>query len=242
MKILLNLAIALISIGFTNSYAEENSEVTSEAVVDEVSEEAQKALADKLEKTRPRQLKIYDFNPVKNPNGYITLVEFNDLSCKECLLNAQEVYDAIKGDDFDGLKVIYKHVQNSPVHLANKQAFWGFLASDYNKFWEVREKFVKNDYKTEDEFIDEFLKLGITRKDLFSNIQHKGEAFYKQVDLDSQYASSIKGHTSPMFFIDGYKLDEDISLQEMIEYIKLKKQDWLERKKQLEDKYKVGKL
>jgi len=242
MKILLNLAIALISIGFANSYAEENSEPIVESAVDEISEEAKQALTDKLERTKPRQLKIYDFNPVKNPKGYITLVEFNDLSCKECLLHAQEVYDAIEGDAFDGLKIIYKHVQDSPVHLANKQAFWGFLAADYNKFWEMRKGFVKNEYKTEDDLIAEILKLGVKRKDLFFNIQQKGDEYYKQVDLDSQYAESIKGHTSPMFFIDGYKLDEDISLQEMIEYIKLKKQDWLERKKQLEDKYKVGKL
>ncbi|MCP4355570.1 MAG: thioredoxin domain-containing protein [Proteobacteria bacterium] len=248
MKFLLQLAIILVFIGVSNSYAQENSEEAAAPVTEndekvvETAESIQLSLKDKLSKSRPRDIKISEFNPIKNRKGFITLIEFNDLSCKECLADATKIYETISAEDLPSLKIIYKHAQKDRAELVNKLAFFGFLAKDYEKFWEFKDKITNNEYKDDESIIEEFLNWGTTQKELFNKIKLRGPDFYRYIDIDTQYAELLKGHTTPMFFIDGYKVDEDISLQEMLEYIKLKKIEWLEKKEKFESKYKVGKI
>jgi len=248
MKFLLNFTMALVFIGFSNSYAQNESEknvdliANKEIKTDGNSENIQKVLNEKLSKSNSRNIKINEFNPIKNKNGFITLIEFNDLNCKECLLSAEKTYEAIPKEDLSSLRIIYKHAQKNHIELVNKLAFWGFVAKDCDKFWDFKDKVTQNEYKKDEDIINEFINWGINQKDIFDKLNLRGFDFYKYIDIDTQYAETVKGHTIPMFFIDGYKVDEDISLQEMLEYIKLKKIEWLKKKENLESKYKIGKI
>lgn len=244
MKKKLILAMSLIFLGNFCAFAQEKDKENIEKNVEETQnlEKTQESLEEKLAKSHPKKIKVYEFNPVKNPKGIVTFIEFNDLSCKECLNKSNEIYNAIGEEMLQDMKIVYKHIQEKPNALVNKHAFYGALANKYGKFWEMKEHFRKKDYTEDDQVIDDLLKMGLKQNALFDVIMNSGDTFYKHLDVDAQYGMSLKSHASPMFFIDGYRLEEDISLQEMIEYIKLKKQDWLLKKEQLENKYKVGKL
>lgn len=223
----------------TNAKPEQTENVAKES---EKKEENKVSLADRLKELEVKKIRIYEFNPVKNPKGFITIVEFNDLNCKECLAQAKEFYDVINKKDLENIKIIYKHINKDKTKLVNQNTVYGMVANRLNKFWEFKDDITVNDYKTNEDYINSMLSVGINKEELYNNLMLNSDRFYKNLDADEHFAISIKSHATPMFFIDGYRINEDITLQDLNEYIQLKTQEFMEAKAKEDNKYKMGKF
>lgn len=217
-------------------------EKTEQAKTDEKSAEPKLTLKEKLLKAQKKRLKFYKFNPVKNKKGYVTLVEFNDLDCAECLDKSKKVYDTILAEHEQYIKVVYRHINHDSTKLVNNIEVYAMLANDYGKFWEFKNKLYTNSYKTEEQLIELLLEIGLTKKQINESLAEKYRYYYYNLDVDHQYAVSIESHSTPMFFVDGYRIDEDITLQELNEYIQLKVTEFLEKKEKEDNKYKMGRF
>lgn len=225
-------------------FAEENidnTEITEEKT-EETIEEVKISIQEKLDKASKKKIKIYKFNPVKNKDGYITLIEFNDLSCDECLKKSEEVFNTIKNDNLKSIKVIYKHLSSDSKKLTNQKEIYSMLANDYGKFWAFKEKVTLNSYTKEDQYVELLLSLGLTKKEINNSLTNKYQQYYYNLDADNNFAKSVRSSYTPMFFIDNYRIDEDISLNEVNEYIELKKVKYLEDQKKENNKYKMGRF
>lgn len=234
------------------AFAQENQEETTpDASSDEQIEQSQATqenaepkltLEEKLLKAQKKRLKFYEFNPVKNKDGYITLVEFNDLDCDKCLEESKKVYDTILSENEPFIKTIYRHINHDSTKLVNNIEVYAMLANDYGKFWEFKNKLYKNSYKTEEQLIELLLDIGLSKKQINDSLAVKYKQYYYNLDVDHEYSVSVESHSAPMFFVDGYRIDEDITLQELNEYIQLKKKEFLEKKEKENNKYKMGRF
>tara|TARA_Y100001960_G_scaffold48438_1_gene49084 strand:+ start:213 stop:920 length:708 start_codon:yes stop_codon:yes gene_type:complete len=232
---------------FAQENKEENTSADTSVEQSDASQEVENAeptlsLNEKLEKARQKRIKQYSFNPVKNPEGQIILFEFNDLDCADCLEKSKKVFNTITSDNEKSLRIVYRHINHDSTKLVNNIEVYGMVANKYGKFWEFKEKLYQNSYKTEEQLINLLLSIGLTKKQINAGLTDDYKEIYYNLDADHSYAVSIESHSAPMFFIDGYRLDEDISLQELNEYIQLKKKEYLEKEEKENNKYKMGRF
>lgn len=220
--------------------AEETAKDTENS--EEKAEEEKVFITEKLADIDKKNIRIYKFNPIKNPKGFITIVEFNDLNCDECILKSKEFYSAINVEDLKNIKFIYKHINNDKTKLVNQKTIYGMVANNFGKFWEYKNEILDGKNHSNEDIINSMMSLGIKKDQLYNTLMFESDRFYKNLDADNQFAQSIKSHTSPMFFIDGYRVNEDISLQEINEYIQLETQKFMAAKAKEDNKYKMGKF
>jgi len=226
------------------AFAQENS--TNEEKVDsELAEKAEEKaipLAQKLEELKTQKMKLYKFNPIKNLNGLITLVEFNDLNCSECLEKFKEIYDSIDEENLKYIRIIYKFTNKDVINLVNQMTIYAMSADKFGVFWQFKEEIGKNNLSKHDEIIDLLLSLGVDKKELLNDLKNRSKDYYKQLDADVKFARTIENSTAPMIFIDGYRVNDDFTLEELNEYISIRVEELRKQKHEEENKYKMGKF
>lgn len=248
-----NISLIIFTLLFTSlqAFAQEKVEESNKTEQVEQAPEVENAdkapvkesnLEEKLKNLDPTKIRIYEFNPIKNPEGVVTIIEFNDLSCKKCLQEAQEFYSAINKDDLKNVKLIYKHVNSNDTKLVNQETVYGLIADKVGKFWHYKEEITNNEYKSNEDYISAMMTAGVSKTQLYDNLMLSSESLYKNIDADDQFAQSLEGKSIPMFYIDGYKLGKDLSLEEVKEYISLKVQKSIEDKEKENNKYNMGKF
>lgn len=243
MKYLSYLIIFTLLFGSMQAFAEEKPKEMSSAVSENEENTKEKiSVLEKIKNIEPTKIKIYDFNPIKNPKGVITIVEFNDLSCKECLVKANNFYSELSQDSLKNIKIIYKHINSNKTNLVNQPTVYALVAANLGKFWEFKDVLTKNNLETNEQIIEAMTSIGIKKQDLYDNLMMKSDKFYKNIDADEKFAKYLKNTSAPMFYVDGYKVDEDINKEELIEYITLRNQEFLKARELENNKYKMGKF
>ncbi|HAG52922.1 MAG TPA: hypothetical protein DCL21_03955 [Alphaproteobacteria bacterium] len=200
------------------------------------------SLSEKLETLQVQKMRLYKFNPIKNFEGVVTLVEFNDLSCKECLLKSKKVYDSIGEENLKNLRIIYKFINKDALNLVNQMTVYAMAADEFGVFWEFKEAITNKNISTHDEIIELLLSLGIDKKELLDDLAHGAKNYYKQLDADVKFANSIENTQAPMIFVDGYRVNDDFTLEELNEYISNQIEKFKKQKDEEENKYKMGKF
>jgi protein-disulfide isomerase len=199
-------------------------------------------IKDKLAQIKPKTIKVYDFNPVKNKNGIITIVEFNDLSCNECLKKANDVYKNIAPKNQEYIKYVYKHQYQNKTNLINQITLYGLIANNFDKFWDLKDILTQKNLKDNDQIINALKNLGIKEKDLYNSLLLNSKDLYNKIDTDNNYAKTLKISNTPTFFIDGYQIDADLDAKDVNNYINLKVDEFIVNKNNEDNKYKMGKF
>tara|TARA_Y100001960_G_scaffold303341_1_gene355293 strand:+ start:3148 stop:3900 length:753 start_codon:yes stop_codon:yes gene_type:complete len=222
---------------------EKTAEVTETTTPEEPKEEVEQvAILERLKDIKAKRIKIYEFNPIKNSQGFITIIEFNDLSCKECITKSQAFYDSLGQDNLKNVKLIYKHSNSNKTKLVNQTTVYGLVAAKLNKFWEFKEEISRNNYTSNEDLISAIMTAGVTKEELYNNLMLNSDLFYKNIDADDKYAKSLRSKQVPMFYVDGYKVGEDIMPDEVAGYIADRTTEYMNAKKLEDNKYNMGKF
>tara|TARA_Y100001960_G_scaffold74351_1_gene79177 strand:- start:922 stop:1659 length:738 start_codon:yes stop_codon:yes gene_type:complete len=242
-NILIIFTLLLLNMqAFAQEKSDSEQKTDDSKAIEEKVEEEQIPLAEKLPTLPRKNLIIYEFNPVKNKDGIVTLVEFNDLGCKECLTKSKEFYAQLSKENMKHVKVIYKHANSNNLNLVNQLAISGLVADSLGKFWEFKKQVGLKDYSNFDNQISLFLELGADKNKLTDLLNDSTKTLYRQIDADANYAASLKSKTVPMFYLDGYKVQEDLTVPEVNEYIQTKVDSHLKAVYEEQNKYKMGKF
>ena len=66
--------------------------------------------------------------------------------------------------------------------------------------------------------------------------------YYKQLDADNNLADDFEMSSTPLIFINGYKVDEDLTFEEAIIYANYLAKEELTKQEKEKNKYKIGKF
>lgn len=160
--------------------------------------------------SQPADIQISESDWQKGPDeAQLTLVEYSDFQCPACAKYYPIVSRLL--NDFDQLKVVYRHFPISQIH-ANAQlaAQAAEAAGRQGKFWQMHDKLF--DFQTlwsesddpEEQFISfaEDLELDVNQ---FKN-DLKSDEIKSQVEEDYLSGRRLGVNSTPTFFLNGERL------------------------------------
>jgi protein-disulfide isomerase len=146
------------------------------------------------------------------PDAPITLIEYGDYECPDCL-NALPIVNDLRRRLGDKLRFVFRHFPRSSVHpRASTAAMAAEAAAEQGRFWEMHESLYKHQKDLENvDFTHLALQLGLEvyrfGREMESNVWAKRVRDH----FDSGEQSGVRG--TPTFFINGRrytgKIDAD---------------------------------
>ena len=155
------------------------------------------------------KVEIADHTPCKGPkDALLTIVEFSDFQCPFCKRAMASLNQIFSHADYKGnVRLCYVNNPLSFHRMAKSAAIASMVAKDYNKFWQMHDKFFEgNNYRTLSpaKYIEYAKGLGINEAEFTKKMAEK--KFHDMVEADMDLASSVGARGTPNFFINGIKL------------------------------------
>lgn len=152
-----------------------------------------------------------------DPNAAVTLVEYGDYQCPDCL-RAFASLKRVHKHFGDRLHFIYRNFPLEQHEFAEPAAETAEFAGAHGKFWEMHDALYNNQHLFADDLFPELAeKLGLNAKAL-SKALLDGD-FADRVDGDLEGGESSKVRGTPTFFINGEPFEGDYDAQSLIEAI-----------------------
>jgi hypothetical protein len=145
-------------------------------------------------------LKIYEHNPINNPKGIITAVEFIDYGCPSCLVDANFTHRILK--DNDNVKLISKlnnTDKNKQLHIANLASL---VAAKENKYFTFREHQLTASKNDLNEVIDNLEKSNVSLRSFRRQITQNPDMLLHNLALDIAQAEHFNINSYAIFIND----------------------------------------
>ncbi len=155
---------------------------------------------------------------IGNPAAPVTIMEFLDYESRKCA-DANEIVKKIMRD-FDGkVKFNFRHFPLMRIHQkALKAAEAAVAAAQEGKFFEMHEMLFANQKNLGIISLKSYAKeIGITNKSFLNNLVNGKYGVYVQDDL--KYGIQLGVNEVPAFFINGKKLEGEITEESLTEAI-----------------------
>lgn len=153
-------------------------------------------------------LQIFDHNPIKNPNGIITAIEFIDYGCPSCLVDANFAHSLFKAND--NVKLVSKlnnTDDNKQLHVGNLASL---VASNEGKYFKFREVQLSSASTDLNQTIENLEKAGVSLRNFRRQITQKPDVLLNQLALDIAQAQNLKVKSYTVF-INNRMFSDDIS-------------------------------
>lgn len=145
-----------------------------------------------------------DDNPSIGPeDAEITIIEFSDYECPYCRKWHIEVFDKIREDYPEQVRLVYRDFPLKSIHPnALPAAAAANCAIEQDAFWDFNRKLFSGEYDLSDESykrISEELELD---QAAFEQCLSEGR-YVSEVESDYEYASNLGVRSTPTFFVNG---------------------------------------
>jgi len=148
------------------------------------------------------------------PNAPVTLVEYGDYECPDCL-NTQPIVAELRKRHGEKLRFVFRHFPVSSVHPhASAAASAAEAAGEQGKFWEMHETLFKHQKEFGEIDLSHLaLRLGLEIYKFESSI---GQDLHRR-RIDTDYASGLRSGVkgTPTFFINGIRYQGKIDLDSL---------------------------
>jgi protein-disulfide isomerase len=147
-----------------------------------------------------------DDDPAIGPsNAPITLIEFSDFQCPYCRSWHEQVYNRLRQEYPDKVRIVYRDFPLFSIHPdAEPAAEAANCANEQGKFWEFSDRLFSGSQLGEQTYLGYANDLGLDL-DKFKTCIQSGR-FRDEVMGDYQYASSLGVQSTPTFFLNGLPL------------------------------------
>jgi protein-disulfide isomerase len=132
----------------------------------------------------------------------VTLVEFSDLSCLQCMddLKAADLAYSANAAQTREIQVYLPVERLNPVNLA---AFYGKVAQNGGKFWEFRQALFDLKEPSPEAYFQALVQAGVAGSDARRWLTTEARRFYRELDADAQLAHAMGLSRPPHYFVNG---------------------------------------
>jgi protein-disulfide isomerase len=148
-----------------------------------------------------------DDDPAIGPqDAPITLIEFSDYECPYCSRWHDQVFNKLRQEYPDQVRIVYRDFPLSSIHPnAAPAAEAANCANEQDSFWEFHEKLFSGEYDLGEEAYLQYAEdLGL-ETDEFQECLESGR-YSDEVMADYQFASGLGVRSTPTFFLNGIPL------------------------------------
>ncbi len=144
-------------------------------------------------------------------NAPVTIVEFGDFECPFCRRSYSTIRELER--QYTGkIRLVYR---DFPVFSVHKRAMLAHRAAncafEQEKFWAMHDKIFENQEDMEEADLKKYaLQIGLDEKNFASCLDDDTKEREIMEDLNDGVALGVKG--TPTWFVNGYKIEGDISL------------------------------
>jgi protein-disulfide isomerase len=159
------------------------------------------------EQTGQQAVKRYDVPVDDDPsigpaNAAITIIEFSDYQCPYCRRWHEEVFNRIRQDYPDQVRIVYRDFPLSSIHPeALPAAEAAGCANEQGAFWAYHDLLFSSSDLSEEIYIQYATDLGLDMEKFKACIA--SGRYNDEVQGDLQYASNIGVSSTPTFFLNG---------------------------------------
>lgn len=168
----------------------------------------------------PSTLEIFEHNPIKNPNGIIDVVEFIDLGCASCLVDANFAHNILKNNE--NIKLISKlnnTSEDKQLHIANLA---GIVAAQNGKFFEFMDKQLASPQNNLNEILNNLEAIGIDLRTFRRSLTLNPDFLLSNLAQDIAQAERLKINSYAIFINNRMFSDDpksEYSLKDMTIYL-----------------------
>jgi protein-disulfide isomerase len=164
---------------------------------------------------------------IGSPDAPITLVEYGDYECPDCL-NAQPIVKVLREKLGDRLRFVFRHFPKSSIHpRASTAAMAAEAAGEQGRFWEMHESLYKHQKTLESvDFTHLALQLGLEVYRFGREMESNAWARRVREQYDGGEQSGVSG--TPTFFINECRYDGDIEVDAMLKAIEQERHEGTE--------------
>lgn len=207
-----------------STFANASDEIIDNSVTNDLQNEPKEEqkinLEQKLNTLKKYKFKISKYNPQTKDYGFAQIIEFNDLSCYECLQESKKFYELLSDEQKQNANIVYKNLKKLDPSNVDNKALYGYLANDLNLFWQFKQSLTDKEYKNNEDLLNLLFSLGADSKQISNNLKEKSGFYYYNLDQDTQEGKKLNNHTVPMFFINGYRVFNDgLNKEELKKYL-----------------------
>ncbi|HEX2859582.1 MAG TPA: thioredoxin domain-containing protein [Alphaproteobacteria bacterium] len=145
----------------------------------------------------------YAHDVTRGPNNApMTVVEFSDLSCVQCMADlkkAEDIYTQYAGR----VRYVQVYLPVDSRRQTNLAAFYGKVAQRDGKYWEFREALFDVKEPSPEAYFDALVKVGVSATDARRWITTDSRRFYRELDADAQLSRALGLDKPPHFFVNG---------------------------------------
>jgi protein-disulfide isomerase len=151
---------------------------------------------------------------IGSPDAPITLVEYGDYECPDCL-NAQPIVKELRARLGERLRFVFRHFPRSSVHpRASVAAMAAEAAGEQGRFWDMHESLFKHQKDLENvDFTHLALQLGLEVYRFGREMESNAWARRVREHFDGGETSGVRG--TPTFFINGRRYAGKIEIDAM---------------------------
>ena len=144
-----------------------------------------------------------DDDPSIGPaNAPITIIEFSDYECPYCRRWHQEVFNRIREDYPDQVRIVYRDFPLTSIHPeALPAAISADCANEQGAFWAYHDLLFSSSELSEDIYIQYATDLGLDVEKFKACIA--SGRYDDEVQGDLQYATNLGVSSTPTFFLNG---------------------------------------
>ncbi|RYG60024.1 MAG: hypothetical protein EON60_08550 [Alphaproteobacteria bacterium] len=163
----------------------------------------------------------YAHSPARgDPNAPITVYQFTDLSCGQCMPELAKIDTALQ-DVSGSIYIRHIHAPMERFQDTNMPAFYGKIADRVGLFWEYRANLIHANPSTADAMFDLLVKTGVPIADARSMMLTEARRFYRQLDADALLARTFGVGRPPAVFVNGIRVgDGGIPLDKLPDVLK----------------------
>lgn len=169
-----------------------------------------------------RRLNLYAHNPINGPdNAPITMVEFTDLSCVQCM-GTLTVIDDIMAAHEGKIRLVNIHNPVSQFNDVNLAAFYGKVAQRGNVFWAYRKALETLPTPTPEAYFETLITSGMDKSAARRLMQTESRRFYRELDADAELSRQMGLGNPPHVFVNGLHVGENriplATLKDVVSY------------------------
>lgn len=156
---------------------------------------------------------IYQHNPIKGlMTAPVTIIEFSDISCLDCL-NMRQTLEDLQKKYPEHIRLVHKHASENPYKTENIAVFYSKIAHKHNLFWDYRRLLEK--LKTyNDELLIETLKAaGLAVNNSRRLVRLHARDIYREIDADLALNRKLSLGKTPALLVNGVQVGGSIPFE-----------------------------